>query len=631
MKMKFTASGIEWQGRLVPYTELLACEMYLRPEKRRLRFAEFRAVIHSFCAWRVELMMVDDLRGFLIPVELRAEGARLTVRISGAGIVESAGNSWRLMEISVLPKLLETSTEEEGAYLLPVLSGYEVPFRGQEPVRNRDRVYVDQGEWEKFGQPDAFGMTTPKGGVLAVVRSGAFFAWVDSSFNQDGRNQICATFGVRHTPGEECRFSDKEVFFEYLEEGTNYSALAIRYRKHLIEERGIVPLRERVWLNPVLDYSVHALRVKIFMGQKQPFVADGASPYVCCTTFAEAGEILDAMHNAGLSRAVITLVGWNRGGHDGAYPTRFPVNESAGGEAGLAEVIAKALSYGYQIVPHDNVTDVYLAAPDYDPALVSHDEEGERQAAGLWAGGLSYKNCPLVTLRRFGGEFKRIHNLGFRGSYYLDAQSTGLFRCSHPDHPADEETFALALARIALWPRAMFGAVSTECAPAYMLPYLDEVARLSGERELKHFHKRFPESFRKLRGRCVPFYMIAVHGLIVYQANWVHAYGKTAGERLRGLLREFGEGARPSMEVSMRPLCNGGDHKESIASLQEAYHIHFELCPELQTALMTSYEETSASSSRITYDTGLVVEAAWGEKAELKILRSQETLFHKIY
>ena len=51
-------------------------------------------------------------------------------------------------------------------------------------------------------------------------------------------------------------------------------------------------------------------------------------------------RLVRRMQAAGLRKAVITLVGWNLGGHDGAYPQRFPVEPALGGEAGLRKLAA---------------------------------------------------------------------------------------------------------------------------------------------------------------------------------------------------------------------------------------------------------------------------------------------------
>ncbi len=629
--MRLTAAGIDCPAGLQPFETMLTGRFFNRPEKRLITVPEFRCSLSALSETRARLVLCSELCGVLIPLEITLCADTLSVKVEAGSIVESSGNIWRLMELSLLPGLMESGADAEGSYLFPVFSGMTVPFRGHAPMRNRDRVYMDRSEWEKFGQTDCFGMMSASCDILGIVRSGAFLAWTDSEFNQDGKNRLYATFGIRHSTEEILPQEDKSAVYRFLPPGGGFAGLAFAYREHLIAERGIVPLRERVGLNPVLDYAVHAMRVNFFLGQKQPFESDGASPYASCTTFAEAGEIVDAMWNAGIRRAVITLVGWNRGGHDGAYPTRFPVNAEAGGEEELRRLIEKALELGYQIVPHDNMTDVYLAAPDYDPALVSLDEGGERQTAGLWAGGLSYKICPTVALNRFGGEFRRCHRLGFRGAYYLDAQAAGLFRCTDPAHPADEKQFSLSQARIALLPRELFGAVSTEFVPVYMLPYADIASRIPGQREFRNLSPRLPGSFRQLNGRIVPFYQFAVHGLISYQSEWVHNYGRTPEARLRGLLEEFACGARPAMEVSMRPLCNGGSYRESIEALRESYHINFELCPELQCAFVTGYAETAPDASRIEYDSGHRVEVSRGDRPRLRISRHGKLLYDNEY
>lgn len=617
--MRLTAIGIECPAGVQTFANLLIGRFYNRPEKRVIETDAFGVTVFALNEKRAKMILASDLCGILIPVELKIDDDTLTVKIETGSIVESMGNIWRLLELSVLPGLMASKVGDEGSYLLPVFSGMTVSFESRTPVKNRDRIYMERAEWEKFGQADAFGVMANFGDILAVVEDGNFFAWVDSEFNQEGVNRLYATFGIRHAPEEILPQEDKTFVYRFLPAGGGVAKLAFAYREHLIQVRGIVPLRERVGNNPVLDYSVHAMRVKIFLGQKQPFEADGASLYVNCTTFGEAGEIIDAMYAAGIRRAVITLVGWNLGGHDGAYPTRFPVNTDAGGEAELKALIAKTLALGYQMVPHDNVTDVYLAAPDYDQTLVSLDEGGERQTAGMWAGGLSYKICPTVTLNRHGGEFRRIQRLGFAGSYYLDAQAAGLFTCSDPAHPADEKQFSLSLARIALLPRTLFGAVSTEFVPAYMLPYADEASRIPNIWEYRHLLKRLPAAMRSLDGQIVPFYQLAVHGLIVYQSEWVHTYGKTPEERRRGLYEELGTGARPSMEVSMRPMCNGGNFEESIAALLECYKINFELCPAIQTALVTDYRSDGPDRCMMEYDSGHRIEVCWGASPSLRI------------
>lgn len=51
--------------------------------------------------------------------------------------------------------------------------------------------------------------------------------------------------------------------------------------------------------------------------------------------------ILDELKNAGVKKAEICLVGWNKGGHDGRYPQILPIEEKIGGETKLRELIKR--------------------------------------------------------------------------------------------------------------------------------------------------------------------------------------------------------------------------------------------------------------------------------------------------
>ncbi|MFA6293241.1 MAG: DUF5696 domain-containing protein, partial [Victivallales bacterium] len=574
---------------------------------------------------RLKINLCHRKCGLLIPLEFSWNEEELKVRIDAGMIVESNGAMYRLMELSLLPELLASSTGDSGNYMIPVGCGALVDWNCKESIRNRDRIYMDQGEWEKFGLINCFASLQDKGSILCIVSAGEFLAWADTELNQGGVNRIYVSFGIRHEPNEVLPQDPKELIIKLLPECRSYTELAPVYRSYLMQTYGLLPLRERLGQNPVLAYSAAAMRIKIFMGQKMPFVPDGTSPLSICTTFAEAEQIVDAIKAAGIEKAVITLVGWNMEGHDGSYPARFPVEPAFGGEAGLRKLTAKTTALGYQIVPHDNITDIYLSSPAFDYEYVSRDEYGEPQAAGIWAGGINYNVCPTVAMNRYAGDFARIRELGFHGSYYLDALATGLFRCTDPKHPADEKQFAMSLCRILQYPREMYGAVSIELVPAYTLPFIDEAARIHGNSA--SFLAMLPENCRKIISRTVPFYHIAVHGLLLYQDNWVHGY-RNRGGVWKGMLDELATGARPSMEVSFRGLANGDNYLDSLRDIAEAYRIS-RLLQETYVSLMSEYLELGSEACRITYDSGHIVEVNCGKTMVGKLPPQSVTISFK--
>ena len=565
----------------------------------------------------VRLQLANEKEGLLIPVVIKPENDGFRLIIEAGKIIEQYGINRKLMEVDVLPDFMTSQVSDEGFFLLPCFSGAVVRFRERTPAINRDRLYMDQAEWEKLNLFNAFAMKKGEQGVLAIVHQGDFFCHVTTEVNQQGINRIYANFGMRHNPAEPIKSEDKEIIYHFLAGAeADYPGMAMAFRQYLVSEYGVSPLKPRLADNPVLAYSVRAMRVKIFQALKQqPFVADGNSPVDVYTTCEEAGQILDAMQAVGITKAVITLVGWNLGGHDGAYPTRFPIEPAIGGEQALRTLIRKALDMGYQIVPHDNWTDVYRAAPDFDMDTVAKDEFGLPRVVGLWGGGQSLKSCPLTLMERYGYDFDRVKGLGFVGHYYMDAQASVLWTCHDPRHPADEKTFATALGALLQTPRALYGAVSCEMSGQHHLPFVDEVASAPTEVGGQWCLQRCPTAFRELIDAIVPFYLIAVHGLVTYQMSWVHGYRNRPGGTRKWQLYELAHGARPAMEVEWRAGGFGDVYTDSIRDIQPAYHIAFEEVPDIHVETIEEFVMLAPEANRVSYSNGCTISVNWGDTA----------------
>jgi hypothetical protein len=593
----------------IDLTRAVRLKMYNRPEMRYFYIEDFKVgnIFPSSHSLRVHLF--NEACGLVIPLIFSVDDDNFRVKVPVGQIVEQWSCKQRIIELDLLPDLMSSRVGDEGFFMLPVYSGTLVKFNQQQPVVNRDRIYMEQESWEKVSLINCYAVKRPGLNLLAVVNKGDFHCWVttEMNLNESGENRIFASLGIRHNEGELLPQEDKEIIFYHLNDADDYPQMAFKYRKYLMDEKGISPLKERIESNEVLRYSSEAMRVKIFMGMKYPFIPDGSSKLSVCTSFAQAEDILDAMKEAGIEKAVVTLVGWNLGGHDGAYPTRFPVEPELGGEEGLKKLIKKAVGMGYQIVPHDNVTDIYRPAADFDYNYTAVTEYGEALPAGLWGGGQSYKACPTVYFDRYGGDFSRIKELGFEGSYYLDAQATVMWRCHSKQHPANEEQFAVSLGRITQLPREMYGAVSCELGSAYMLPFIDEAATIHSIAAAEHYLPKIGGAFQQMVDRVVPFYQIAIHGLIFYQNKWVHAYRKSEGGTLKGLLSELAFGARPSMEVAYEGFQNGDCYLDSIKDVKAAYKFAFETMKEVHVELMEYFEELGPQAYHLKYANGVEI------------------------
>ncbi|MCK6490337.1 MAG: DUF5696 domain-containing protein [Planctomycetes bacterium] len=589
-------------GFVIDPAQALQATVWNRPERRRQVVADFAASEVQAADGRVRLTLHSPSTGLLVPLVLAEDGPWLAVEIDVGAVVETRGTGVRLLDLAPLPRLIERRSAAGGHFLMPSYSGALVPLAGQAAACIRDRVYMAQEEWEKFSVLNCFALVAEDDAVLGVVDQGDFHAFVEAALDGAGTSAIRTVFGVRHGHGEVLPQDTLRLLLRRWP-GAAYPTLALAYRDYLVERRGVVPLARRL-ANPVLAYAAEAMRVKIFHGQKTPFRADGSGALASCATFAESEGMVRALHAAGVAKAVITLVGWNTGGHDGAYPQRFPIEPAFGGEAGLRALIATCTGLGYQVVPHDNVTDVYLNSPAYDPEVVARDEHGLPLSAGLWAGGQSYKVCPTVYLDRYAGDFERVRDLGFAGCYYLDAQGTGLWRCHDPRHPADERQFARSLARILAHPRRLFGAVSCELGPAYTLPFADEVAHLHCNRDFLRWRPRLDPAYARAVERIVPFYQIAVHGLVLYQGCWDDGgVAGPAGQR-RAMLHQLACGARPGIEIAVRELGAGKEYRQAIAGILPAHGIAFGQLRDVHVQGFAAFRDHGGRAYELEYADG---------------------------
>ncbi len=207
-----------------------------------------------------------------------------------------------------------------------------------------------------------------------------------------------------------------------------------------------------------------------------------------------------------------------------------------------------------------------------------------------------------IYMQRFGGEFHRIRDLGFEGSYYIDGLGTGLFRCFDPAHPANEKEFALGQMRALGYVRMTYGSSSTENPAVYTLSYIDEAGHIPCADRCAFFRKRLPVEFNAICDRAVPFLHIAVHGIITYQSGWIHTY---RDDVLKSVLTLFVEGSRPSMEVSERALGCGDDFQASMNDILEPYKAAFELIGDVHEAFFDSYRECAPDAVCIRYDNGV--------------------------
>jgi len=182
-------------------TRALRATMFNRPETRSYAVTDFvvRGVFPFGAAIKVHL--VNEEEGLFIPLIVRptADGFRATV--PAGHIVEQWGVNRKLMELSFFPDLMQSRVGEEGFFLLPDWSGTLVRFADHAPMVNRDRLYMDQEQWEKLNLLNCFAVNRQGKGVLGIVHKGDFNCYVTTELNQRSENRIYAAFVLRKKRG----------------------------------------------------------------------------------------------------------------------------------------------------------------------------------------------------------------------------------------------------------------------------------------------------------------------------------------------------------------------------------------------------------------------------------------------
>ena len=596
----FAEDGIVTPRGRIAWNDVLKVRLYERPTQK-LKDVGVRVKVGLRTDDRVHLDCTETLGGSYVPVQLDLDGTYLRVSVESGDIVEPLGCSYRVMELTLLPGLLDARPEEPGRYLLPVFAGGLASFKADAPRRSRDRIYVQQNDWEKMGMINAFGASwQDEGGILGIVHTGDYNAWVDTSAAPPGgRASQAAVLQIREDPADVQSFERKELLYRWLPGARTWCGLALAFGEYLRDERGLLPLEVREKGNPQLGYILSAVRINIFMGLKQPFIPDGSSPYFSATTFAEAERIVDEVRSRGIDKAWFCLVGWIKDGHDGAYPSHFPVNEAAGGEAALRRLIAKIRGYGYAVTPHDNIHSCYASSPDYDNSIPCRTRAGEELPMGIWSGGMIRIGCPHLYVARYGGDFARIRDLGFEGIYYIDALMPPMFRCYDPRHPASEREFIEGQLRVLGWVRSEYGVSATETHAVPTLRYIDYGSNgASGDRVF--YASRLPPDAKAMLERYVPFLGVASHGLVAYQTKWIHAVRSTGG-----WIPSMVDGGLPAAETSMRNGANGDYYLDSLDELMEPWRLCFKVAPEFSRGVTAGFEELAPDAVRWRFHNGL--------------------------
>ena len=493
---------------------LMGLEVHDATVRRTERLDKYRVDAIDQEGDRIHVIAGDADCGILLGLWLWIENGELVVRLSMPEVYERKSKRKRLFAVDLVPGLMQAGPA--GQLLLPLGCGTVCSPKDKPALEDRFLLYCEQPRWELAPLLPFCAASGPRGGLMALATKGEWDTQCRVATDGQGNGTTGFAFALRQLWPDPVECNVREIRYAPMtkdDEPVHFCAK--RIRRWVVEELGAPTLREKAERSPEVAYAANALVTKMAFAQEAEGLEmakkrTGPVTYHRGMTFAQAQDGLKRLHDAGIDKLQTWMVGWNCRGHDGLYPTRFPIDERLGGESAFRELIRAGQDLGFVMNVHDNFQMNIPHAPDWDPECLTHDVYGEPLLHGWWSGGLEYQSWPSAFPRkRLQGHLERMRDLGIRGMYYVDYMMSPLEINYHPRHKGGRGEHVRGQIRVWEAVREVFGAVATEFAPLPAALNCDFVCYAAGRKG------RTEWPVAKLMDQEVPVWELALHGLVI--------------------------------------------------------------------------------------------------------------------
>ncbi len=578
--------------------------MEIRHEEHPVQVVKVRSIENGQvleCA--VSIPFVGRVISFQLHVTVDPANGHLQLTLPQSELVELLPDAATLMSIDILPEMGAASAGQDGYLFLPCFSGVLHRFDHDIARELRLTIYAAQPQWAMKCHFNLFGIQTLGHRFCGMVTKGDHDAElvVRSHFGPEKTYSVHASWVYRWDHSDAMIDGDRQLTLcPTSSDGKAYNQFARIYRQWLRDERGLQTLEQKAQTRPAVRDFAQTYLLKIMMGYKKSDL-NGQGAYQSNTTFAQTKAILQRMRDDGIDHITTQMVGWNAQGHDGRYPQRFPVNEQAGGESAMRELIQWGASQNIHIGVHDNFSDSYQCGDDFDMANVIVGRDGKHWRNVPWAGGFNWRLCPLQSIKHAHRDMPRIAQLGVKANYYMDAIGA-LSTCHSDEHPADRRAIMDGFKAIFTLAQQHFDTVSTEIAFGPYLHLMDGVYMTHGVESAG----KFTDFVEQFVDEHVPALAVTLHNGIRY-----HLAHSLALQGRRGALMDCLWGAMPFVEIAYEhvPGAHGmptyDDVREYVLASQEL------CCKQLADRVSVDIEAIEQVSDELwhtTYADGKVVQ-----------------------
>ncbi len=524
----------------------------------------------------------------------------------------------RLKSIIPLPSYLSGVEGDGGELILPYGSGAVVRHAGHEAKEQLIGLFFP---WGAVGLMSLFAMRRNGRVRTIIVDGGRCDAQMRlrTNYGEGHCYELGILFQVRDFQSDE---PSRETICLITGECANIADAARGYREYMCSTRAIPTLAEKIKSNPVLEHNSRSLAMRCRLGVKElpckipDQTPDNLPPFRKFMSFADIRTIADECARQGLFPLDWCLVGWNYGGHDGAFPQLFPVCEQLGGEAELRKTIKHLKGLGYAIGLHDNYVDGYTLADSFRYTDVNREHDGSMSLNQKLGGGQAYIVCPEMAYENARRNVEKVKTLGANGIYFTDVCTVWpLMKCYDRRHPLSRTQCAKWRGRLLRLLRDSFGAVMSEGAQDWAVASYDRCYDLIDT-------PAYP-------GWCdyeIPLYQMVWHGVLVYNTyrGDINTY---PGDRT--YLRNLSFGGLPTIywHYIFNPAwtAEGGcdpnkDLRYDPGTLEEKVRAIKSVVSDvnrmevLRTAFFTDYIRHSPALTQSCFSNGLSLYANFGEE-----------------
>lgn len=548
----------------------------------------------------------------------------------------------RLLSIEPLPFWNAASGEEQGALFIPDGSGALITYKKEHPqffagysetIYGTDDAYVApshtdmETDWERAlpfkekialpvfgnyrngigslgivtqGQYDAKINATPSGiRAIPMYRTSTEFIYRKQDVIFIGTSGQIPFFQGERIPG------DRKVRFVTLEgQDANYVGLAKAYRNYLTTEQNVQPVEQ----------NGYPLSIKLYGGLIRDDIL--GTTFIKMTTFEQAKSIIDAYAAKGMTNLELTFEGWSDDGMYGDQPDHFPVEKKLGGSKELKELAAYAKQKGIKLYLEANYARAYSESDGMSKskdAIRGMDKQVKEDPnyfiSERWNKDFEmfYLMKPeRVVNKHVMKELDDYASLGIDGvqlSYWGDNLYSDLDPRSITQREQTASTWVSAIDAI----RGKVGAAGVDYGFAYTLGHVNKIN--NAPLDSSHFI---------YLDETVPFYQIAIHGLIPYTSSPINLRDDAQVDKLRAL--EYG--ALPSLELTYEKTSKlqrtletrlfSSQYTSWIDNASSEYAATASYYESIAGKAITNHEKLAEDVFRTTYDGGTQIIVNYG-------------------